>query len=305
LETVTQSVNRAVEVDELRAFLEADELRHITPLKMLGLFGDALAIYRVDALAAHQSEDSVTYRDRGYVLTMPRSMSQWASSKYPDHERIAYPAMPAHASDSLLDAAAQCVLRITERKPFVVNTVDTSLIARLQRASDARLPLSFRLALLTFVPNLEAADAPNSSKRDESIRSFAHIPADASSLLNAQNSYSDRELATMFADGTARCWLRYVDQSPVAVLLTFANSRTLHEMGSLHVQADARRSGHAQALVRAALDDMRLRGLKVRYVVEATNDASIALAERCGLREALRAQHWLSQVILVSARSLE
>jgi ribosomal protein S18 acetylase RimI-like enzyme len=270
--------------EELLEFLNADQLRHITPLKLLGLFGDALMTHRLEAAG-----------QTGYILTMPRSMSQWASSKYPEAERIVYPAIPAQASDALTDAAAQCALRITERKSFVVNTVDAALIARLQRADDERLPLSLRVALLTFVPNLEAINESNANMRDESIRCFNCTPADAQSLLDAHNVYSKSDLDTMFADGTARCWLRYVDQSPVAVLITMANSRTLHEIGSLHVQLDARRAGHAQALVNAALRDLRERGIKARYVVEATNAASISLAKRCGLRLALRAEHWMSR----------
>jgi ribosomal protein S18 acetylase RimI-like enzyme len=281
VEGVTEHSTRASALVELRAFLEADELRHITPLKMLGLFGDALTIHRVDAT-----------RDCGYVLTMPRRMSQWATAKYPEAERLVYPALPAHASDSLRELVAQRVLQSTQGKSFVVNTVDPSLIERLQQANDERLPLAFRVALLTFIPsNDDSVHTLNAVASHESIQCFAHIPPDAQSLLAAQNSYSERELATMFADGSARCWLRVVDETPIALLLTFANSRTLHEIGSLHVRADARRAGHAQALVHTALRDLRERGIKARYVVEASNAASIALAERCGLQLALRTEH--------------
>jgi ribosomal protein S18 acetylase RimI-like enzyme len=275
----------ATEFDELRAFLESDELRHITPLKMLGLFGDALTVHRVDAM-----------HDFGYILTMPRSMSQWASAKYPDAERLVYPALPSNASNTLLESVAQSVLRLTQGKTFLVNTIDTSLIERLQRVNDERLPLSLRVTLLTFIPpNDDTVHTRNADYPDESTRYFAHIPPEAQSLLATQNSYSERELATMFADGAARCWLRFVDETPVAVLLTFANSRTLHEIGSLHVRADARRAGHAQTLVHAALRDLHNREIKARYVVEASNAASIALAERCGLGLALRAEHWISR----------
>jgi ribosomal protein S18 acetylase RimI-like enzyme len=270
--------------DALRAFLKTDELRYVTPLKMLGLFGDALAAHRVSFLDAH-----------GYILTMPRALSQWASSKYPDAERAVFTALPAIASDELIEGAVRCVLRITEQKSFVVNTVDTSLIARLQRANDDRLPLSMRLALLTFTPTNELSHTSDAAINDQSMRCFAHIPPDARSLLKTQNSYSESELATIFTDGTARCWLRYVDESPVAVLITMTNSPSLHEIGSLHVRADARRAGHAQMLVRAALADLRKRGLKARYVVEANNTASIALAEQSGLRLTFRAEHWVSR----------
>jgi ribosomal protein S18 acetylase RimI-like enzyme len=269
---------------ELRTFLESDELRHITPLKMLAMFGDSLRIYRVDAANQH-----------GYLLTMPRSRSQWASSKYPEAARIVIPALPFVASDSLLDEVAVCALRVTKERSFVVNTIEASLIARLQHANDPRAPLSLRLALLSFVPDFDLARDATYIELDDSVRCFAHVPVDARALLTAHNVYSDSDLATMFADGSARCWLRYAGNVPVALLLTFANSPSLHEIGSLHVDVTARRAGHAQALVRAALSDLRVRGLKVRYVTEATNAASIALASRSGLALALTTEHWVSK----------
>ena len=104
----------------------------------------------------------------------------------------------------------------------------------------------------------------------------------------------------MFADGSARCLLRFdgdgdeADRHPVAIALSFPNTPTLHEIGSLYVAPHARRAGHASALVHAALADIALRDLAARYVVDATNAPSIELAKRCGLREVMRVEHWLS-----------
>ena len=101
----------------------------------------------------------------------------------------------------------------------------------------------------------------------------------------------------MFADGSARCLLSFGDDElePAAIALIFPNTRTLHEIGSLYVAPDVRRAGHARALVRAALADVAARNLAVRYLVDATNVPSITLAQRCGLREVMRLEHWLAE----------
>jgi GNAT superfamily N-acetyltransferase len=275
------SIDRAA----LFEFLEADELRHITPIKVLTMFGDAMNVHPV-----------VSDDERGYILVVRSALSQWDSAKYPHATFSVYVALPAQASDRLIETTAARVLLETRGEPFVVKTIEPRLGQRLQTINDARLPLHYRLALLTFTPD-EQTMSPSSAVESQTMNSacasrFDHIPEGARSLLNAHNVYGNDELDAMFADSTARCWLRFVGNEAVAVVLTFANSKTLHEIGSLYVHASARRAGHAQALVHAALHDIAARGLKVRYVVDATNSASISLAQQCGLHEVLRAEHW-------------
>ncbi|MGL4231378.1 MAG: GNAT family N-acetyltransferase [Casimicrobium sp.] len=273
--------------ETLFEFLEADELRHITPSRMLTMYGDALTAFPIDAVD-----------ERGFVFVMPRAVSQWATLKYPNAIHCVYVALPPVASEALIDSATDCVLRETHDEPFAIITLEHRLIERLQKRGDARMPMRYALALLTFTPHVVMNDADDidceSRVLDARVRNACTslVADDALPLLRAHNVYSDRELHTMFDDGSARCWLRYVNDEAVAVLLTFANSKTLHEIGSLYVLPSARRAGHAQALVRAALRHIASRGLKVRYVVDATNDASIALAQQSGLREALRSAHW-------------
>ncbi len=280
----------------LDKFLHADELRHISPLKMRTMFGEAL---RAVPVCGHSTS--------GFIFIMPRAASQWDSAKYPSVQHSIYVALPAYADDALVELTAATVLAESAGESFVVKTIERKVIDALQRTSSARMPLRYQLALLTFTPTRSsAATTPpalsehdtieNTERAVPSVRSVCcdHIPNDARALLDAHNVYSATELNTMFADGVARCWLRYANDAPVAVALTFANSKTQHEIGSLYVRADARRAGHAEALVRSALHDLATRELKVRYVVDAENTASISLATRCGLQETFRAEHWLS-----------
>jgi ribosomal protein S18 acetylase RimI-like enzyme len=271
-------------------FLRRDELRHITPLKMLTLFGDALRVVPIRAAASN-----------GYLFVMPIASSQWDRVKYPNAVHSVYVALPVNAGSELIAAAALHVLRETSEESFVIKTIERSLIDALHASRDSRTPLRYQLALLTFTPQHAnaatgsvTADGVNTASANAACICYDHIPNEACALLAAHNVYSETELETMFADGSARCWLRVASDAPVAVALTFANSKMLHEIGSLYVRPDARRSRHAEALVRAALHDLAARGLKIRYVVDAENAASIALAKRCGLREALRSEHWLS-----------
>jgi ribosomal protein S18 acetylase RimI-like enzyme len=273
--------------EALRDFLEQDELRHITPLKMLAMFGDVSRVFRISANDEH-----------GYVLTMLRAASiQWDNEKYPDATHVVYVALRAHASDALIEATAQCILRETRGEPFVVKTIESRLIDALQASKDSRMPMIYRLSLSTFIPDESTAIANEAAHMQSATHNscYAHVPTAAQELLATHNVYNERDLATMFADGSARCWLRFLNEEPVAVLLTFANTNSLHEIGSLHVHTSARRAGHARSLVRDAIDDLRNRGLSLRYVVDTTNKASIALAELCGLRLALRLEHWGSR----------
>jgi ribosomal protein S18 acetylase RimI-like enzyme len=285
VERLSAGLRASTDRAALFEFLEADELRHITPIKMLTMFGDAMNVHPV-----------ISDNERGYILVVRSALSQWDSAKYPHATFSVYVALPAQASDRLIETMATRMLLETRGEPFVVKTIEPRLVQRLQAMNDARLPLHYRLALLTFTPNERAVpqhaayevETTNAARNSR----FERIPDVARPLLNAHNVYSNDELDAMFADGTARCWLRFVGNDAAAVLLTFANSKSLHEIGSLYVHPSARRAGHAQALVHAALDDIAARGLKVRYVVDATNTASISLAQQCGLREALRAEHW-------------
>ena len=175
---------------------------------------------------------------------------------------------------------------------FVVKTRERELIAALRLATPT---LTYQRALCTFVPSVEAErQFVSPDNLASTTRMTDHIPPEAHALLAAHDVYSKRELETMFADGSARCLLRLVGDTPVAIALSFPNTQTLHEIGSLYVSPPARRAGHAGTLVRTALADTARRGLNVRYVVDATNAPSIDLAKCCGLREVMRLEHWLT-----------
>ncbi len=272
----------------LQAFLIADELRHITPLKMLSLYRDQIRVSAVNFA-----------NETGYVLTMPRAASQYDSSKYPAALHTVLTATNPHASSDLMDIVVQTILTVACGEPFVVKTIDASLITALREAAGKARAIRYERALCTFVPyvnanvNATVIHEHCEARQDAIIGSTPYISDAAQPLLAAHDVYSASELTTMFAAGDARCWVCSVGGVAVATALTFPNTPTLHEIGSLYVRPDSRRAGHAQALVRAALDDLVKRNLTVRYVVDAENAASIALAARCGLREAMRSEHWL------------
>ncbi len=272
--------------DDISRFLQSDELRHISPIKMRALFGE-------DLHAARVNDGDAT----GYVFTMLREKSQWDTNKYPNAMYVVYAALPPQPSNALVDAAVRCALQLTHGAPFVAKATEQRFIEGIQRAEDGRTPLRYVLSLLTFVPSTQRPLALQKFMDDAVASNQIHdtIPQAAREFLAAHNVYSEAELQTLFADGSARCWVRMADDRPVAMLLTFANSPTLHEIGSVHVNHDSRKRGHASALVRSAILDLVSRGLKVRYVVEATNEASIAVAEKCGLTLATRMEHWVSR----------
>ena len=266
---------------EFEAFLAADELRHITPLKMLALFRDHMRIVPICA-----------GDERAFLLVMPRSASQWDMANYPDATLVIFPVLAAEPSNAMLAASVQAILFCAAADSFVVKTCERDLIAALRLATPA---LSYQRALCTFVPSVEAeSGCVRPDDLTSTTRLTDHIPLEAHSLLAAHDVYSKRELETMFAGGSARCLLRLAGDTPVAIALSFPNTQTLHEIGSLYVSPPARRTGHGDALVRAALVDNASRSLRVRYVVDATNVPSITLAKRCGLREVMRLEHWLA-----------
>ncbi|TAG49446.1 MAG: GNAT family N-acetyltransferase [Betaproteobacteria bacterium] len=232
--------------------------------------------------------------ERGLLFWMPRAKSQWDTGKYPLAQHVVYPAFASGASPSLCGMAARQILELTHCESFVVKTIDDGIVAALQALVGAARSMRFERALITFsrngaVATTAAGDSPNDT---DELHCFASIPDSARALLDAHDVYSPSDLATMFSSGDARCWTVSRANVPVAIALSFPNTTRLHEIGSLYVHPNVRRAGLGRRLVCAALADLSARGLSVRYVVDAQNAASIALAERCNLREAMRLAHW-------------
>ena len=268
----------------LTQFLNEDELRHITPLKMLGLYREHMWVVFVSAGT-----------EQAFLMLSPRAASRWDTAKYPSASLVIFPVLSASPSAAMIDACVAAILENAGAEAFVVKSCELLLIAALRAASP---DLSYQRALLTFTHDGEDGAESVASVLKSTVRITTHIPPEALSLLAAHDVYSASELDTMFVDGSARCLLRFdgdeADRHPVAIALTFPNTPTLHEIGSLYVAPLARRAGHASVLVHAALADVARRDLAARYVVDATNARSIELATRCGLREVMRLEHWLS-----------
>lgn len=292
--------------------LRHDPLRHITPLKMLALYGAAMRVIPLNT--APKSGESAAL-----VMITPRAVSQYDQTHYADVDWVVYPALPEDADAALVERCVDAVLMAVGDASFVVKTIDEPVVAALRGRLPERRAPQYRRALCTFGVADDAAFTARSARHEgidpndmeprelsaATIRVSDHLPAEALPLLRAHAVYSETELITLFAEGAARCHLRFehplansagasgASPAAVGVLLTFPNTPEIHEIGSLHVHGAARRAGHARALLASALDDLRRRQLTARYVVDATNAPSIALAQACGLQERLRLSHWV------------
>ncbi len=269
--------------ERLARLLNDDELRHITPLKMLGLYREQMRVVKFEVGA-----------EQGFLLLLPRAASQYDTAKYPSASLVIFPVLSRSPPDALIDECVLAVLKIAGAETFVIKSCDLRLVSALRSERPA---LTCERALLTFTRFSEEGaglNGPANVKPRHELKLTSHIPPEAQALLAAHDVYSASELETMFADGTARCFLSVDGDDPVAIALAFPNTPTLHEIGSLYVAPQARRAGHASALVRAAMADLAGRNLAVRYVVDAMNAASIELAKQCGLCEVMRLEHWLS-----------
>jgi ribosomal protein S18 acetylase RimI-like enzyme len=268
----------------LESFLHQNELHHITPIKVLGLFGSQLRSIPLGVAG-----------ETAHLLWSMREVSQYDSAKYPTADVVFYPAFNIAPPMAMLVVCARTILDEARGRTFVVKTIEARLLDALRVAAPAAR-FNYERALCTFTVAGDAAvqlPATDSTRQAHQIRATTTITDEAQPLLDAHNVYSASELRTMFAQGDGRCFVSFDGGSAVAVALSFPNSPSLYEIGSLYVSPDARRAGHASALVLTALADLAARGLAVRYVVDATNAPSIALAERCGLREVMRLEHWL------------
>ena len=238
---------------------------------MLGLFRQHLRVVPIVAGA-----------ERAFLMLSPRAVSQWDTAKYPSATLVIFPVLTALPSAAMIDACVCAILENAGAETFVLKSCDLELIAALR----AVLPnLSYQRALLTFISNDESgAGFVNPPHVTATVQVTRHIPPEALALLAAHDVYSASELETMFADDSARCLLSFegnaADLHPIAIALSFPNAPTLHEIGSLYVTPYAHRAGRAKALVCTALANIASRNLATRYVVDAINAPSIALAKR-------------------------
>jgi ribosomal protein S18 acetylase RimI-like enzyme len=258
--------------ETLRARLNIDPLRHITPLKMLGMYG---------ARAECESFGNA------HVLWMPGNTAQYDADNYPSAAWVVYPALAPDASAGDIDAAANRTLALANHQTICVKVSDERFIHALR----ARASVKRARALCTFL-----LDDATQTHSEPHVSSSAQMTSPVSALSRVHGVYSEGELAAFFSSGESRGHWIEVDGEPVAVALTFPTTQAIHEIGGLHVLPHARRRGHAAALLRHAAHDLRSRGKTVRYVVDENNEPSIALANGCGLKEAFRLQHFLLNV---------
>jgi ribosomal protein S18 acetylase RimI-like enzyme len=272
-------------ISNARARLASEPLRHITPLKLLGLY---------------QQHTHCQWFGNALLATMPARESHYDCTTYPHATRIAYPALLANASADDIAACAQRISALARDERLICKTQEDTLIDALAthvQMKEVRALCNFLLPQIAPAASLSRPEWRQSAPHGRRALHATEIAPQVRPLLAAHGVYTDAELRTLFANGDARCHWIEAQGEVRAVALTFATTPTIHEIGSLYVAPQARRQGHARALVLAALAELQARGLTPRYVVDGANVPSIALAQACGLREAFRLRHFEMELL--------
>ena len=152
----------------LTQFLNEDELHHITPLKMLGLYREHIWVVFVSAGT-----------EQAFLMLSPRAASQWDTAKYPSASLVIFPVLSASPSAAMIDACVAAILENAGAEAFVVKSCELLLIAALRAASP---DLSYQRALLTFTHDGEDGAESVASVLKSTVRITTHIPPEGKSL---------------------------------------------------------------------------------------------------------------------------
>ena len=95
--------------ERLTQFLNEDELRHITPLKLLGFYRDRVRVVLVSAGV-----------EQAFLLLLPCAASQYDTAKHPSASLIVFPALSASPSAAMIDTCVAAILENAGAEPFVV-----------------------------------------------------------------------------------------------------------------------------------------------------------------------------------------
>jgi GNAT superfamily N-acetyltransferase len=249
------------------AWLESDPLRHVVTLKMLASFGE-------------QMELRLREGDDGWALAalLPTSAFEYDARHYAD--------VPLAVLLNGSSAALQLALLAELRGGFVLKLsgdIGDDAVRRFVRERLGALPVR-SFTSFTAAPGL-VLDVSNA------VVGSALLDAPARELFR-QTIYDESELGRYFADGAHWFGLRQGSRL-VSGCFVFRNFGAVWEVAGVFTEPAQRRHGLAAEAVRAAVTHLLARGLRPRYQVESSNQPSVALAQRLGLSEFIRVEHFV------------
>ncbi len=169
--------------DDLIRCLSQDELRHMTPLKMLGLYREHMRVVPISLCD-----------ERAFLMVSPRAASQWDTANYPSASLVIYPVFSALPAAALIGVCARAIFEHVGAESFVVKSCDVPLIAALRTLCPT---LTYQRALCTFTPDTTFRNsADNPANVTASVQVTIHIPAAAHTFLAAAKSENQHEVSS-------------------------------------------------------------------------------------------------------------
>jgi len=248
------------------AFLRADPLRYLMPLKYLHLYPDGVACRYLERDGA-----------AGVLLSYPPNLINWDQQAYPNAAVIC---LPVAAGETASVALALAAGALAAEQPFICKTCDP-----LTRAAFAQ---QFVLQPMRAFVSYTAPRVMDVPPDPEVVIAAVLDPRCAA--LAARTPYAPAELAHYLADGGLTFTLFEQDEA-VCMCLIYRNVDDIWEIAALHTLEAARRRGYARRVVLAALAAIQARGGTPRYVIERSNTVSTRLAESLGLTAFLTVEH--------------
>ncbi len=260
-------------MQEVFAYLNADPLRHLPHLKFLHIYPDAMTCHYVEVEQA-----------QGVLVAYDTHALPWDRIAYPQAKQVFMPATSSPAVANVL--LAHILAQFPTAFPAVFKFCDDVT----RDIFMAALPLRLMRTLVSYT-----GQRVESLSDDSSIVIRQELDADLQALF-AENGYTSDDLALYFADGAFALAL-YEQAKPVSVCFIYRNYEKIWEIAGVYTCEDARRKGCGRRVVQKALHTILTRGLTPRYQAEATNLASLGLAESLGLTPCLRFEHYLSETL--------
>jgi ribosomal protein S18 acetylase RimI-like enzyme len=263
--------------EQAHAFWQTNRLRYLVPLKYTHLYCD---VVRCDCDA---QGDSV-----GILLHYATHDIFWDAGMYPTAQHVLIPT----AADE--QAAQRLCQRVQEQFPASHLVIKFSE-AYTRAVFQAAFTLHYARTLVSYTaPHIaDVSQSPYQWERDAAVR-LTQTPDEAIMRLYLANGYSREEIQHSFANGAVAFTL-YQQGEPVCTCMAYQNFDDIWEIGGVHTLAQAQRQGYARRVVQTALAALADQQRIPRYLVDATNTASVQLAESLGLAVCLRFEHYVTQ----------